>query len=491
MTVAVLKKEQLSLTPIVSESIKEWLEDPKRVFTASDYHKGPVHIIFPENMTKNINDLKQTMDDMGLQYRIFFAHKPTKSAAFIRQALYSNIGLDVASENELVSALSAGFTGDNIECTGVKSNAFLELALRHKCLVVADSIGELNRMKMIKQQCNLLHKTNILIRVSDVRFADRQQKLRHSRFGVPQNALAEVLEFFDHNDDFIFKGYHLHNDERESDIRAGQLESLLTMMEDAYRLGHEPIYINIGGGLRRKVLENYDSWAHFVNALEESLMEHRDAVSWERYGYGMRLNDKGKVMGRGAVQGLIPNIDFTQVLKDMFTSNRQRGRELGAIITENGFDVITEPGNALLDQCGISLFTVIETKQSRDGANLVLMDANMYNLAVPMREYLLDPIHIPRSKNEDFENLTYEGYLIGNLCREEDFLMRRKLSFKQKPQAGDIIAFINTAAYKMDFENANPHLHSDGRKIVAYKKEGQWFSCSEDAYNPYEAGDIK
>lgn len=480
-----------SLTPRLSAPLKDWLAERDRVFDIAGRVKGPVHVIFPQMMRRNISDLKNTLGDLGLQYRIYFAHKPTKSRAFIRQALKEGIGLDVASENELVSVLAAGFRGDQIECTGVKNDAFLELAARHGCLIVIDSIGELRRLAAVKDKCGIPARTNIMIRISDINFADRNQKLRHSRFGSSQRDLPEFFAFLQKRKDFQFIGYHLHNDERESDIRAGQLENMLTLMEQAYEEGFEPTLLNIGGGLRRDILQDYNEWAHFVNALEESLLEHRAPISWERFSYGMRLNDKGKVAGRGAVQGLIPSADFTKILSEIFASDRQRGRALGAIITENGFDVITEPGHALLDQCGISLFRVVETKESKEGENLVLMDGNMYNLAVPMREYLLDPIHIPAAEPKASNDEPYEGFMIGNLCREEDFLMRRKIFFRQKPVAGDLVAFVNTAAYKMDFENANPHMHIAGTKIAAYRQNGKWRSCDDNNYNPFEAGDIE
>lgn len=478
----------VTLAPRLSPALEAWMNDAESVHRVASYHRGPLHVIFPQGMSRNITDLKKTMGELNLEHRIYFAHKPTKSAAFIRQALKDGIGLDVASDRELISALSAGFTGSQIECTGVKTDLFLELALRHQCMIVIDSIEELKRICKLKDTYNIAGRTPILIRVSDVSFADRQQKTRHSRFGTPQKELASVWALL-RRDDLNFMGYHLHNDEREADIRAGQVENLLNLIEQAYSNGFEPTIINIGGGLRRMVLADYDQWAHFVNTLEEALMNHRPSITWEGYAYGMRLNDKGKVMGRGSMQGLVPAGDFTSILKEMFLNDRMRGRPLNAIIAENGFEVVTEPGNALLDQCGVSLFRVVEVKQSRDGENMILVDGNMYNLAVPMREYLMDPILIPAqgpAANDD----PFSSFIIGNLCREEDFLSKRRIGFSQKPRAGDLIAFANTAAYKMDFENATPHLHTAGTKVVAYRKNGQWHHCAEDAYNPFDAGEM-
>lgn len=477
------------LMPKISDTIQEWLNNVKSIYAVMNMSIGPLHVIFPQMMAHNISDMRATMDNCGLQYRIYFAHKPTKSPAFIRQAIKEKIGLDVASKNELISALSSGFKGEDIECTGVKNESFLELALRHNCLIVIDSLEELKRICQIKDKYEFTHCTKTLIRVSEVSFADRQHKSRHSRFGIVQRDLPQALEIYTNRSDLGFMGFHLHNDERESDIRSAQVENMLSLMENAYEQGFEPTLLNIGGGLRRISVKDYNEWSSFVTALSEALMEQRPSITWERYSYGMRLNDKGKVMGRGSVQGLIPAADFTKILQDIFSDNRIRGRSLGQVITENGFDVIVEPGHSLLDQCGISLFKITEIKDSRDGEKLVLVDGNMYNLAIPMREYLMDPLLLPQEVHSNAD--AFEGFIIGNLCREEDFLSKRKIRFSQKPCAGDIIAFINTAAYKMDFEDASPHLHTTGNKIVAYKKNNDWLYCNEEAYNPYDAGEIK
>jgi diaminopimelate decarboxylase len=60
------------------------------------------------------------------------------------------------------------------------------------------------------------------------------------------------------------------------------------------------------------------------------------------------------------------------------------------------------------------------------------------------------------------------------LCREEDILHKRKLTFSTVPAPGDIICFLNTAAYASDFEDASPHQHPRGKRFVAVKKEGSW-----------------
>jgi hypothetical protein len=98
-----------------------------------------------------------------------------------------------------------------------------------------------------------------------------------------------------------------------------------------------------------------------------------------------------------------------------------------------------------------------------------------------MRDYIMDPILISQQSNQE----KTEAFIVGSLCREEDFLMKRKIAFDKKPISGDIIGFANTAAYRMDFENASPHLHSTGTKLV-----GSWVGeklnvMTEENFDPF------
>ena len=477
----------LKLTPRVSEALKDLLSERKRLEEHASFSSGPLHVLVPQQMSTNVGDLQSVLNEFEIEYSIFFAHKPTKARSFLSQALKLGIGMDVASREELCNALNTGFTGSQIECTGIKSDTYLQLALCHKCLIVVDSISELTRLSRIKNTMGLSNRTNVLVRMSRVTIPGRMLNSKPSRFGVALEDFGLVLEYFQKDVSLNLKGFHFHNDERETDIRIGQLEGLLQLIVAAYRSGLSPDSINIGGGLRRQQLEDVNEWSEFVNHLAETLVRGGEPVGWRGFAYGMRLNDKGTISGRTQVTGLFSSPDLVTSLRQTLSGGDIDGQTCAEFLRDNNFSLMLEPGHALLDQCGISLFKVVEYKTGPGGMQFLVLDGNMYNLSISMYDYVMDPLLLSQTSeyNSASDTPPFEGFLVGNLCREEDFLLKRKVSFDRCPNPGDLICFINTAAYRNDFENATPHQHPVGSKVVAYKQDEKWQFCTDEHFNAF------
>lgn len=79
---------------------------------------SPLNIMNLDILEENIEKFKKFYEEKGLTGRIQFAQKSTKSESAIRKALKTKINMDVASEGELIMALSKGFSGDKIIGTG-------------------------------------------------------------------------------------------------------------------------------------------------------------------------------------------------------------------------------------------------------------------------------------------------------------------------------------------------------------------------------------
>ena len=134
-----------------------------------------------------------------------------------------------------------------------------------------------------------------------------------------------------------------------------------------------------------------------------------------------------------------------------------------------------EPGYALVFNAGLTVLRVIDVKTDAAGNNIIVTNGNMYTLGSRMYEPLTDPIIIPSSERARKD---WKGYIVGNLCREDDFLMQRKIETNYKPIVDDLIVFPNTGAYA-DFEDANPilqnkcvnyHCHIKGNKLDITKE---------------------
>jgi len=105
------------------------------------------------------------------------------------------------------------------------------------------------------------------------------------------------------------------------------------------------------------------------------------------------------------------------------------------------------------------------------------LDANKFDLYSTEQEMMLDPELISQKKNNPGE-----AFLVGNLCLESDVIYKHKTFFDQMPQRGDILAFINTAAYNMDFaENKSIH-HSTSEKIAVVKQSKDFKIVKDEDY---------
>lgn len=447
---------------------------------------GPMQLLLPQEFDENLTELKSGLNDFGNNAAIYFAHKPTKSSVFVRKAQQHGLGIDVASRVELISALSAGFVGSRIECTGIKNETFLELALLHGCLIVLDSIPELLRLVAVHQRLALTVPAKVLVRLTDVPISGRKLKSRISRFGVSVTQLNDLFALLlKHQSQVNFAGFHIHNEKREANDRAGQLSGLLQLVVDAFNQGLTPTMINIGGGFRRQLFAQKSAWSEYLAWFEQCLVSGEPTDTWGGYSYGMTLESSGRVVGRERAVSMGTPAEMKEVLASLSTAPGPDGRSAATFFAENDLTLLLEPGTALLDNCGVTLFEVVEAKMGGNKTPCVVIDGNIYNLASQFRPYLTDPILI-QSTRKLSDGSPFSGFVLGNMCREEDFMLMRKVSLQMTPQPGDLLAFPNTAAYRSDFEDARPHAHNTVKSFVALQVRDQWQLTSQEQLPRFE-----
>jgi len=228
-----------SIKPYIHPKLKRVIEDRNKLFEVTQLHNGPIHILMPEIMDENINEFKKIFEELGVDYDIRFAHKTNKSSALVRQAKLNRINIDVASYNELVSALSNGFVGKEISCSGPKGKRFLLLALQHNCLISIDSINELETIIELSKKYNILS-VDIVLRINDLSGSDRTLLKKNTKFGISQNVLDEIKNLIKENSFINLKGIHFHFDEFQSEIKAGSIENVLDIFQQLYSEGFNP-----------------------------------------------------------------------------------------------------------------------------------------------------------------------------------------------------------------------------------------------------------
>jgi len=113
-------------------------------------------------------------------------------------------------------------------------------------------------------------------------------------------------------------------------------------------------------------------------------------------------------------------------------------------LLKKGIELGIEPGRSLMDQLGVTVGRVANVKTDARNEYLVGLEMNMSQLASGSRDFLVDPMHIKLSLEQDEKAY---GYLTGAYCLERDIILK----IKTVPFKGDLFLFINTAGYMMHF----------------------------------------
>lgn len=454
---------KLQIIPKDNPVIKKCIEHIKTI-DQSFFENGPVQIYFPRIFNENVNSLKSKLNKYPFPTKIYFAHKAIKSKTFVKEAEKTKICIDVASKNELESALDCGFSGEDIGCTGIKNEEFIKKSLEKNCLIVIDSISEFNLVKKLK----LSKKPRLAFRINNP-FSSSGTFKRKSKFGIQKE---EFLRLVESNEmaDFVIEGLHIHFYEYVPENKARMISELLSLYKYLYSHNIHPININIGGGYLYPLVD----LRH-----KNSILEKVEKINFEDHSYaktllGVKKGRNGKINKTLIVDKLFPDdtVSFLEKVFDSDPSNK-------SLLEELNLSLYIEPGRALLDNCGIIIMRVLGTKIISEGRKGVIVDGNMYNISSQMREWLTDPIHISKSDNTTHKN--YEGFILGNLCKEDDVLIDRKIFLEHEPQLGDLLIFFNTAGYAGSFEDTDAiqqpknknyvYLHKDQNPVIISEKE--------------------
>ena len=457
----------VSIKPYIHPKLKEVIDLKNKLFEISNLHDGPIHILVPEIMDENIREFSSLLRELKIDYSIRFAHKSNKSPSLVRQAKMNGIGIDVASYNELVSALSNGFTGAETSCSGPKNKKFILLALYHNCMISIDSVSELQTIMEISKRYRI-KKASVLVRLNDLFGNDRVLRKKNTKFGMSQNMLDDIKKLIKENNFISLEGIHFHYDEFDPEIKAGSIDNLLNIFYKLYADGFSPTIINIGGGFRGRELENVLDWERYISFLSQAKLNNLPTDTWGDRAYGIHVNDKGVIEGREFIAKRYREINSAKFLRAILTKEFQSGKPIFNKINEGFFKLIIEPGYALSINTGFTILRVESYKVLNNGDEAIFVNANIQNLSSRMWEYFVDPILITKQDNMPNQDIFY-GYILGNLCRDDDILIQRKVYFNHKPNIGDLIVLVNTSPYISDFEDGNPIQQEQGRKFVAKK----------------------
>ncbi len=462
----------------IHPTIERFLSDKELVFSLVDGMGSPLNVMFPDHIAETIDRFEKVYKDRQLQGRIFYTSKPNKSAALKKRAALTSVGLDVSSEGELKAALTCGFHPSRIEATGPKNLDYLALGVQQDILVNVDNMAELQQIVAIGKR------TRILVRLDGFKPERVKFTAQDSAFGNRVEDAAAVIDYLiAHKDILDFQGFSFHFNAGDYIRRPPAIEKCLELTFACIERGLSPKGLDIGGGYRIRYAASQEEWNAYIEELKASVLGNRASLTWNDNGLGFH-SENGLLKGAPNFMEHYHKDDGPEDLATVIDAKLPAfdNQSLSRILSESMMELYIEPGRALLDQCGITLSRVNLVKPSMHGETMVMLDMNRTNLNATQLKLMTDPVLLYRDKNrKPAEN----GVLYaGNLCLTHDMIQYHKTFPDFVPETGDVVAFINTAAYQMDFAETHVLQQRIAEKIAVVETESgfRWFR--DELYNP-------
>ncbi|WP_234330957.1 alanine racemase [Streptomyces sp. NRRL F-4474] len=429
-----------ALTALRHPVVSTLLADHRALLTdLLDGLGSPLHVVLPEVFEENVRTLRQAFAEAGAAADLLFAKKANKAACYTTSAATLGIGVDVASAPELVKALASGVPGHRIGISGPeKDDALHRLAVQHGCLVAVDSISELRRLAATARAAR---------RQADVLLRSRTAAQPGSRFGLSTaerdaavGLCAELAA------DISLRGFSFHLNGYSPAERATAANEMIGHCLDARRRGSPSArLVDMGGGLPVRYVEPR-LWDDFLRQ-NEPAHYHGAKDFKDFYPYG------GQPAARAVAAIMAHSVGG--------------GQSLAARAARHGIRFAVEPGRALLDQAGFTVYRVqqVDDRRESDGYAIVTVAGSSFSLSEQWfgSDYLPDPLLLSAHPGAAE---VFPACVAGSTCLESDMVTWRKIGFPRPVRRGDHLVYLNTAGYQMDSNESPFHDAPLPRKVV-------------------------
>lgn len=472
-----------SVRPRIHARAKDFLKNKDLIFSLIEQYGSPLNIVFPQNLDDNIRDFEAVYAKHRLKGRKYYVTKPCKARSLMREAKQYDLGIDVSSSGSLNEALRLEWEASRIVANGPKNAQYLKKAVESGVLINADNIEELKSIADLSRASGV--KTKVGVRLCDFHSASASFTPHDNTFGIRLKHLDWVLPFLSENKACLeFQGFSFHIAGDNTELKSVAIENTLTATFTAIKRGLSPKSINIGGGFPIMYADICQEWHGYVEHLKSTMLNQSSSEIWDGGTLGYRLQN-GVLAGGPS---LIDHAPFRAKGESLDHLVSQRLPSFGnAVIADVvrdsllGLDI--EAGKAMLDQCGLTLGQVMFTKESSFGETLVGLDMNRTNIQAAEQKILTSPIVI--YQDEEKNDLCDNGVLyMGNLCLSYDLLQYNKTYPDYIPRAGDAVAFMNTAAYAMDFSESESLMQPLAKKVAVVTDGQTWKYFLDEEYQP-------
>ena len=363
-------------------------------------YKTPLYVMDKKKILSSIRSFKSSMDKFyGGNGLVTYASKAFLCKEMARIAKAEGIGLDVVSEGELFTALSADFPADKIFFHGNnKTPQELSYAIQNGVgRIVVDNLDELELVSVLSS--SLGKRARILFRVKPGVDAHTHSYIKtgqiDSKFGLAiENGEAfEAVKIALETPNIELMGFHCHIGSQIFDIEpfaetAEIMLNFIAMIKD--KLGFEARELDLGGG------------------------------------FGIRYTGEDNPA---------PYESYIERVAGVCESECKK---LGI----NKPFIIIEPGRSIVGEAGTTLYTVGAIKDIKNVRKYVSIDGGMTdNPRFALYESKYDAVIANKAIEPKSELVTIAGK-----CCESGDLIGKDIPLGEA-QVGDILAVLGTGAY--------------------------------------------
>ena len=428
---------------------------------AHSVHGLPLHVLFHEELANIAGEYRRVADELYPNTLVVFASKSNPCRGAIRAAANLGLGVDAASEFEMLAALQEGVSPDQIICNGnAKSSAYLDLAVQASAVLALDNWDELEAAEETAGKHGQRQRCLVRFRgmpLSGLTSPDQTTAAGWTKFGFHIDEAPDVLRRLTASDHLDYCGISAHiGTQIASPVGYERLLSrFLELAEMAAGMGLTTQAINIGGGYPVCFL-NASQWARFTERLRLRLTGSvgiEDSVTWTDIpmGYEALQRDPDAVpewVGKAYWSEHPGPRMLATLLGHRPDETRTVAQRLHAL---GDPQLVIEPGRSLFAPTGVTLAEVAGVKEVL-GHTVVSLDLGINNHGTNLiSPDIFQAAVLPRRDDDHAD----EAFLAGRLCFSGDMISKAKIDLNRRPRRGERFVLYHTGAYCADHFASN------------------------------------